>query len=106
MESVIMNEINVEVEKNPIFKTKKEKDWLKAILSESEVEVTFVKKDGTERKMLCTLSENKIPSEKAPKNVGKTKNDEVLAVFDIENDGWRSFRWDSIKTIQFGVGND
>lgn len=101
-----MNQINVEVEKNVIFKTKKEKDWLKAILSESKVEVTFEKKDGTERKMICTLSENQIPNEKAPKGTGKSKSDDVLAVFDIENNDWRSFRWDSIKRIQFGVGND
>jgi hypothetical protein len=46
-----------------------------------------------------------IPGEKAPKGTGKSKSDDVLAVFDIENDGWRSFRWDSIKTIQFGVTN-
>jgi hypothetical protein len=27
-----------------------------------------------------------------------------LPVFDIENDGWRSFRWDSIRQINFTIG--
>jgi hypothetical protein len=53
--------------------------------------------------MWCTLSESKIPSEFAPKGSEKTKSDEVLPVFDIENDGWRSFRWDSIKKIEFSL---
>jgi hypothetical protein len=101
-----MNEINVVTDKNVIFKTKKEKDWLRGVLRDGKVEITFVKKDGSERKMFCTLSENKIPKEKMPKGTGKAKNDDVLAVFDLENDGWRSFRWDSIKTIYFGVTND
>ena len=86
------------------FKTKEEKDWLKTLLAEREVIIFFKKKDGTERKMLCTLSENEIPAEKLPKNTGKMKSDDVLAVFDVENDGWRSFRWDSVTKIEFDIG--
>jgi uncharacterized phage-like protein YoqJ len=78
-----------------------EKNWLKSILRDLDVTIEFVKKDGSLRKMICTLSESKIPVEKSPKNTGKAKTDEVLAVFDVENDGWRSFRWDSIKKIEF-----
>ena len=85
------------------FKTKKEKDWLLTLLREQEITVTFLKKDGSERKMICTLSENKIPNDKAPKGVEKTKNEEVVPVFDIENQGWRSFRWDSITGVAFDL---
>jgi hypothetical protein len=91
------------------FTTKKEKDWLRTLLKESVVGITFIKKDGSERLMQCTLAESKIPSEFAPKGSEKTKSDEVLPVFDVENDGWRSFRWDSIKKIEFslvGVENE
>ena len=59
--------------------------------------------------MWCTLSESKIPSEFVPKGSEKAKSDEVLPVFDVENDGWRSFRWDSITNIEFslvGVENE
>jgi len=96
-------------EKKLNFTTKKEKDWLRTLLKEDVVSITFIKKDGSERIMQCTLSESKIPSEFAPKGTEKTKSDEVLPVFDVENDGWRSFRWDSIKKIEFslvGVENE
>jgi len=75
------------------------KNWLKNLLREGSVMVTFQKKDGTERKMHCTLAENEIPAEKMPKGTGKTKNDEALAVFDVENQDWRSFRFDSILKL-------
>ena len=60
------------------------------------VEVLFTKKDGTERKMLCTLVN--IPAEHQPKNeVEYAEN--TIRVFDIEKQGWRSFRLDSIKSV-------
>lgn len=77
-----------------------QKDWLKSMLREGVVRVTFMKKDGSERKMLCTLSESEIPSEKMPKGTGKAKSDEALAVFDVENQEWRSFRFDSILELK------
>ena len=95
-----LNDIDV---KNAVFKTKKEKNWLKGLLKTTDVQVEFVKKDGTTRKMTCTLSEDKIPTEKLPKNSGKSKSDDALAVFDLEKQEWRSFRFDSIKKIQFEV---
>jgi hypothetical protein len=100
---------NKMTEKKLTFSTKKEKDWLRTLLHEREVGITFIKKDGSERLMWCTLDESKIPSEFAPKGSEKAKSDEVLPVFDVENDGWRSFRWDSITNIEFslvGVENE
>ena len=94
---------NKMTEKKLTFSTKKEKDWLRTLLHECEVGITFIKIDGSERLMWCTLSESKIPSEFAPKGSEKAKSDEVLPVFDVENDGWRSFRWDSIKKIEFSL---
>lgn len=86
-----------------IFIDDESKNWLKTLLRETEVTIKFVKKDGSERKMVCTLLESKIPEEKQPKNTGKKQSDESLAVFDVEKQDWRSFRWDSINTIEFGV---
>ena len=80
------------------------REWLRGLLQSEEVKITFTKKDGTEREMLCTLVADKIPSEHAPKNTGKTQSEEAIAVFDLENDGWRSFRWDSVKRIEFTFG--
>ena len=60
------------------------------------VEVLFTKKDGSERKMLCTLVN--IPEEHQPKNeVEYAEN--TIRVFDIEKQGWRSFRLDSVKSV-------
>ena len=86
-----------------VFKTNDDKEWLRVLLREREVSISFTKKDGTERKMICTLAENKIPSEKMPKNSGKSKSDDALAVFDIEKNDWRSFRWDSVTKIEFKI---
>ena len=86
-------------EKKFVFSSKKEKDWLKGILRSGNVEVEFVKKDGNTRTMLCTLKEEAIPSEFVPKGTTKVQSDETLAVFDVEANGWRSFRWDSLTKI-------
>jgi len=91
------------------------RDWLKTLLQERVVGVTFTKKDGTKRVMNCTLSENLIPkapihatNTNNPIDFSKTKkiNTEVQPVFDIEAQSWRSFRWDSIKQINFALGEE
>lgn len=43
------------------------KEELLEVLKESELVVTFKKKDGTERVMKCTKSFNIIPEDKHPK---------------------------------------
>jgi uncharacterized protein (DUF4415 family) len=64
-------------------------------------QVVFTKKDGTERKMFCTLSEAVIPEEHRPKKGTTIKlNDNVLAVFDVEKQGWRSFTIADVKHVQ------
>ena len=80
------------------------REWLRGLLHSEEVTITFTKKDGTEREMLCTLKIDNIPSEKAPKNSGKAQSDESIAVFDLDKQDWRSFRWDSVKKIEFTMG--
>jgi hypothetical protein len=81
------------------FADQKARDWLIGVLCEQSVTVTFTKQDGTERVMNCTLYEGDIPVDQAPKNSGRTKPTESLAV-----KGWRSFRWDSIKEVKFTLG--
>jgi hypothetical protein len=79
------------------------KTKLKNMLHEGEVLVTFTKKDGIDRKMRCTLQEDVIPMSKLPKErvEGEERHlsDEVCRVWDLESEGWRSFRWDSIKSF-------
>lgn len=73
-------------------------DYLKNALHNGVVEVLFLKKDNTERRLVCTLKADLLPAQTDLEEAvqKKTPNPDVLAVWDIENNGWRSFRWDSI----------
>lgn len=71
--------------------------FLKDLLQTKEVQVRFIKKDGTERNMRCTLRPDLLPQQTDIKEaVSKTPNADVLAVWDLEKQAWRSFRYDSI----------
>jgi hypothetical protein len=85
------------------FKDEEAKKWLKSVLHSYNVKITFTKTDGSLREMNCTLSENHIPSENMPKGdgSGRKHNSDSQAVFDLGINEWRSFRWDSIKKIEF-----
>jgi hypothetical protein len=75
-----------------------DKNVIKEKLRAGNCTVVFTKADGTERSMLCTLHESAIPPAE-PKKTDRVKkdNDDVLAVWDIEKQSWRSFRYDAIK---------
>lgn len=64
-------------------------------LSQGQVRLSFKKKDGETREMLCTLKDELLPKKEANGKEYK-KNPDVLAVWDCEKEGWRSFRYDSI----------
>ena len=93
---------------NTEFTSETGQKWLKSLLSERAVSITFIKSDGTERVLKCTLNSElitgKVTTEpKEPKTATRKVSDEVLPVFDLENDGWRSFRWDSITQVGFSL---
>jgi len=77
-----------------------EKTQLKKLLSENTLTVTFNKKDGTQRTMLCTLMPGHLPV--VEKREGdevkepKKQSEESLPVWDLEKKAWRAFRLDSI----------
>jgi hypothetical protein len=79
------------------------RQWVKSHLLLGPVTVTFAKKDGSERVMQCTLMESKIPP---TKESNKKKSDESIAVFDLDKNEWRSFRYDSIKEIRFSLEDE
>jgi hypothetical protein len=68
---------------------------IKELLHDGICEVLFEKKDGTERKMKCTLNMDYIPEEMKQFQLYKgekvLENLDVLKVFDTEKHGWRSF---------------
>lgn len=89
-----------------MMKTEADRKWLKGVLQEGPVKVTFVKKDGTDRLMTCTLNSSLIPApvEKvlAEGEVKTTRKVPVdsLSVYDLENSGWRAFQYESVRKIQ------
>jgi hypothetical protein len=80
-----------------------EKEYVTSLLHDGVVTVKFTKKDGSDREMRCTLKEDLIPSEMKPKGSGKAKSSDSIAVFDVDVVGWRSFRFDSVKELNFSV---
>ena len=88
------------------------REWVKSLLQKSTITVTFVKADGTDREMLCTLNWDNIPSTaitptgtpvdgivKESKKPRKEPDPHSLRVFDMEKQEWRSFRFDRLKKI-------
>lgn len=74
--------------------------WMKGLLHEGDVRIVFTKADGSSREMLCTLKQESIPQEKQSKG-SRSTSEETQAVFDVEKQDWRSFRWEAIKEFSF-----
>jgi hypothetical protein len=69
-------------------------------------EITFQKKNGDIREMVCTLSMNHIPEDKQPKGTGTEKpSKDAIAVWDVRKEDWRSFRIDSVITFERLTGH-
>ncbi len=81
------------------------KERMTDILRQGECEVVFVKKDGSERQMVCTLHPDYLPQvDESAGGSTRPPNDEVVTVWDVEAEGWRSFRIDSIISGPMLVG--
>lgn len=77
--------------------------YLREYLAEALIAVTFTKKDGTSRRMLCTKQEDSIPSDKQPKGTGHASTGDAVTVFDLEKQEWRSFNTSNITHIEWRV---
>ena len=90
------------------------REWVRGLLTNSEVTVTFTKADGTDRDMLCTLDHSRIPvsvakpiSTTAPvdgivresRKPKKEPDPHSIRVFDLEKQEWRSFRFERLKKV-------
>jgi len=86
------------------------REWVRGLLQNSEVTVTFTKADGTDRDMLCTLDGSRIPVSPAkPQSVDgivresrrpkKEPDPHSIRVFDLEKQEWRSFRFERLRKV-------
>ena len=82
-----------------------QRDVLLKDLTENVCEVFFTKTNGEKRAMRCSLREDVLPESYSKTEQPKVKdfhktNPDVLAVWDLQNNGWRSFRIDSVEYVQ------
>ena len=89
------------------------KDELMEMLRKEVVEVTFLKLDGEERKMPCTLIPGFLPAatKEDPLTQKKVReiSGKVVAVWAMESKGFRSFRYDrvtNVKVLSYGHGTE
>jgi len=69
------------------------------MLKNNIVNVKFTKTDGSERDMKCTLMEAFIKPHEKKTDREKKVNEDIVSVWDVDKEGWRSFRYDSIISI-------
>ena len=70
-------------------------NYVKAWLYNERCQVTFIKRDGTQRVMLCTLQPDYLPEQK---DLEEQLNDDpnLITVWDLEKKDWRRFRFDTV----------
>jgi WYL_2, Sm-like SH3 beta-barrel fold len=84
----------------PDFELDASKRAIASLLRQHEAIITFTKKDGTQRVMKCTLKEGVVvPHEKTTDRVKEPKPD-ILPVWDIEAQAWRSVTIPNILTVE------
>jgi hypothetical protein len=88
------------------------RDWVRSLLQKQPITVTFVKADGTDREMLCTLNPEELPAvvqtvpvdgivseSKKSRKPAPEADPAVIKVYDLGAQAWRSFRMDRLKKI-------
>jgi hypothetical protein len=86
------------------------REWVRGLLQNSEVTVTFTKADGTDRDMLCTLDHSRITVSiikpvsvdgivRESRKPRKEPDPHSIRVFDLEKQEWRSFRFERLRKV-------
>jgi hypothetical protein len=74
------------------------REKMKEVLKDNVCEVQFTKVDGALRTMRCTLMQDSLPPLKTD-GKQRPENLDTIPVWDVEAEGWRSFRLDSVKSF-------
>lgn len=76
---------------------------LKYLLEQNVLVVDFTKLDGDKRVMTCTLREDMKPAATKADPLSQKKvrevSDTVVSVWDVNAQGWRSFRYDRVNSV-------
>lgn len=80
-----------------------ERNTLVEMLQAAVMEVTFTKLNGDKRVMTCTLLPQHLPPAKHEDPMSQKKirelNEAVVSVWDVNAQGWRSFRLDRVESV-------
>lgn len=81
---------------------KETKNSYHTFLKSNIARIKFKKVNGDLRDMRCTLREDLLPPviEQTTAKRQHDTNDEVVAVYDLDAEGWRSFRVDSVIEVK------
>lgn len=86
----------------PEFKT-----WFSSLVATRAVDITFSKKDGSIRKMICTTAPHLLPEyiKHASYENPNIPTSTTMIIFDLAIDKWRSFVWENLIDIKFEVNS-
>lgn len=84
---------------------KYDRDTILKDLRRNVIEVHFIKENGEQRVMKCTLQKHMLPERYAMEDEKEerdfhVKNPQVVAAWSINDGGWRSFRVESVYYVQ------
>ena len=86
------------------------RNWIVDHLHAGPVTVTFNKKDGAERVMTCSLQPELLPPQPIHESntnnpvdfpKAKKENPNIISVYDLEAQGWRSFVVKNVTNVTF-----
>jgi hypothetical protein len=83
-------------------------DFLTKVREQDFVTIKFIKKDGTERTMKCTLNFKYVPVSKKPKDVNVAKvlqllhKHGIIHVYDLIKKEWRSVPFEKVQWLETG----
>ena len=78
------------------------RDQIVSLLKTNEVLVEFTKSDGTARSMRATLNPQQLP-ETEEKAKAKKNESNTVAVWDLDAEGWRSFKLETVYGVHLVV---
>jgi len=76
------------------------KSFLREHLSTGQMQINFTKADGTQRVMNCTLDADLLPALEETKETTRKENINVLCVWDLDKQAWRSFKLETIQEFK------
>lgn len=82
------------------FDSLSETEQMRTLLQNGKVQVTFTKKDGSTRVLNGTTRMDFIPEYSHPSNGSMTRTDDLITVYDLDNEGWRSFHMDNVQDVK------